>query len=118
VHRREAALVVMRVPERKLLTAVCCAERVVDVENLLLCGFTVAPTWSTRAAVSRAASVLRGAFSRRLIVDCEASGEPVVGQRPTATFISGSCRNRSRSMASLCPHAIADTRAITISNIS
>ena len=36
MHRREAALVVMRVPERKLLTAMRRAERVVDVENRLL----------------------------------------------------------------------------------
>ena len=36
VHRCEAALVVMRVPERKLLTAMRRTERVVDVENLLL----------------------------------------------------------------------------------
>jgi hypothetical protein len=45
--------------------------------------------------VSRAASVLLGAFSRRLMVDCETSGAPMSGQRPTATFISGSCRSRS-----------------------
>jgi cytochrome c peroxidase len=31
------------------------------------------------------------------MVDCEASGSPLSGQRPTASFISGSCRNRSRS---------------------
>src|SRR5207245_5820324 len=36
VHRCEAALVVMRIPERKLLTAMRRAERVVDVEDLLL----------------------------------------------------------------------------------
>src|SRR5437868_2328351 len=36
VHRCEAALVVMRVPERELLTAVRRTERVVDVEDLLL----------------------------------------------------------------------------------
>jgi hypothetical protein len=36
VHRRKTALVVMRVPERKLLTAMGGAERVVDVENLQL----------------------------------------------------------------------------------
>ena len=36
VHRRKATLVVMRVPERKLLTAMRRAERVVDVENRLL----------------------------------------------------------------------------------
>jgi hypothetical protein len=34
MHRREATLVVMRVPERKLLTAMRRAERVVDVEDL------------------------------------------------------------------------------------
>jgi hypothetical protein len=34
VHRREAALVVMRVPERQLLAAMRRAERVVDVEDL------------------------------------------------------------------------------------
>src|SRR5439155_22084770 len=36
VHRREAALVVMGVPGRKLLSAMRRAERVVDVEDLLL----------------------------------------------------------------------------------
>jgi hypothetical protein len=35
VHRREAALVVMRVPERKLLTAMRRTECVVNVEFLL-----------------------------------------------------------------------------------
>src|SRR4051812_17007834 len=64
-------------------------------------GVTVVPAWSTRAAVSRAASVLLGAFSRRLIVDCEANGAPLSGQRPTASFINGSCRSRSRSVAFL-----------------
>src|SRR5215510_1213087 len=34
VHRREAALVVMRVPERQLLAAMRRTERVVDVEDL------------------------------------------------------------------------------------
>ena len=34
VHRRKAALIVMRVPERKLLAAMRDAERVVDVEDL------------------------------------------------------------------------------------
>jgi hypothetical protein len=33
---------------------------------------------------------------------------PLSGQRPTAAFISGSCRSRSSSIASSCPHAIAD----------
>ena len=36
VHRRKAALIVMRVPERKLLAAMRCAEGVVDVEDLKL----------------------------------------------------------------------------------
>src|SRR5277367_3472998 len=57
-------------------------------------GLTVVPNWSMRAAESRAASVLPGAFSRRLMVDCEASAAPLSGQRPTASFISGSCRKR------------------------
>src|SRR5271165_4897456 len=52
-------------------------------------GFTVVPNWSMRAAHSRAASVLLGAFSRRLMVDCEASASPLSGQRPTASFIKG-----------------------------
>jgi hypothetical protein len=30
----------------------------------------------------------------RLIVDCDASGAPLVRKRPTAIFISGSCRSR------------------------
>ena len=34
VHVREAALVVMRVPEGKLLAAMRCTERIVDVEHL------------------------------------------------------------------------------------
>jgi hypothetical protein len=37
------------------------------------------------------------------MVDREASGAPHCGQRPTALFISGSCRSRSRSMTSLWP---------------
>jgi hypothetical protein len=48
------------------------------------------------------------------MVDCDAKGAPVCGQRPTATFMSGSWRSRSRSIASLCPQAIADAGAITI----
>ena len=36
MHRCKAALVVMRIPERKLLTAMRRAERVVDAENRLL----------------------------------------------------------------------------------
>ena len=34
VHRRKAALVVMRVPERELLGAMCRTEGVVDIEDL------------------------------------------------------------------------------------
>ena len=39
-----------------------------------------------RAAHSRAASLLLGAFSRRLMVDCEASAAPLSGQRPDRHF--------------------------------
>ena len=78
VHRRKAALVMMRVPERKLLTTMRRTERIVDIENLLPARLTVVPDWSSRAAVSRAAWVLLGAFSRRLMVDCEASAAPLL----------------------------------------
>ena len=57
------------------------------------------PNWSMTAARSRAASVLRGAFPRRQMVDCEASAAPLCGQRPTASFINGSWRSRSRCTA-------------------
>ena len=43
VHRREAALVVMRVPERKLLTAMRGTERVVDARISCLPGVTIMP---------------------------------------------------------------------------
>jgi hypothetical protein len=42
--------------------------------------------------------------------DLISASSPHLAQRPTASFISGSCRNRSRSIASLCPQAIAVTR--------
>src|SRR5258708_1092635 len=54
----------------------------------------------------------------RDMVDADAGGAPGPGQRPPVTFIKGPCRSRSRSIASLYPHAIADTRSITISNIA
>jgi hypothetical protein len=46
VHRREAAFVVMRVPERQLLAAMRRTERVVDVDDLKPAGSfrTVRPT--------------------------------------------------------------------------
>jgi hypothetical protein len=43
VHRRKAALVLTRVPERQLLAAMRRAERVVDIEYLHPAGFTVTP---------------------------------------------------------------------------
>ena len=36
VHRRKTTLVVMRIPERELLCAMCCTEGVVDIEDLQL----------------------------------------------------------------------------------
>ena len=68
----------------------------------ILCrpGLTLAQYWSTRPPESRAASILLGAFSRREMVDWDASGAPLSGQRPTASFISGSCLSRSRSLPS------------------
>ena len=99
VHRRKTTLVVMRVPERKLLAAMRRAERVVDVEHLHLARLHRRAELIKQSRTP-SASVLLGAFSRREMVDCDASGAPVCGQRPTATFIKGSCRSRSRSMAS------------------
>jgi hypothetical protein len=118
MHGRKPALVFVRVPEGELLTAVRGAERVVNVEDLLLPRFTPTQNWSISAAARRAASTLRGAFSRREIVDCDANGPPLSGQRPTAIFNSGSCRNRLRSFPSLYPQLIANARAATSSNIS
>src|SRR5258706_9023766 len=79
VHRCKAALVVMRVPERKLLAAMRRTERVVDVEDLLLARLhgRAELIKQSRSEPSRAASVLLGAFSRRLMVACEANGAPV-----------------------------------------
>jgi hypothetical protein len=75
----------MCIPERKLSATVCRAERVVDVEDLLFLRFHGA---AELIEGSLAASVLRGAFSSREIVDCEASGSPLSGQRPTASPIA------------------------------
>jgi hypothetical protein len=60
-------------------------------------GFTVVPNWSMRASHSRAASVLRGAFSRRLMVDCEASAHrsPDSG-RPRASSADRAAIDRGR----------------------
>ena len=41
-----------------------------------------------------------GMFSSRLMVDCEQSAPPLSGQRPTASFRSGSVLSRSRSLPS------------------
>src|SRR6266446_5382634 len=81
----------------------CAAQNVSSISRISsLPGSTVVPNWSSRATESRAASVLLGAFSRRLMVACEANGAPVSGQRPTATFMSGSCRSRlARSIGDL-----------------
>ena len=101
VHRCEAALVVMRVPERKLLAAMRRAERVVDVEDRQLARLHGRAELIKQSRTHAAPpSTFLGAFSKREMVDCDASGVPVSGQRPTATFIKGSCRSRSRSMAS------------------
>src|SRR5215510_2501487 len=113
MHGGKAALVLVCIPERKLLTTMRRAECVVDVEDLLFPRFHGAAELIDKGPVNRAASVLRGAFASREIVDCEASGSPLSGQRPTATFISGSCLNRSKSLPSLLPHVIAAARAMT-----
>jgi hypothetical protein len=100
VHRRVAAPVMMGVPKRKLVSAMRRAESVVNSEDLLFARPYCRAGLIDKSGGSRAASVLRGAFSGRLIVDCEASGAPLCGQRPTASFIKGSWRSRSRSLGS------------------
>src|ERR1700720_4222791 len=117
VHRREAALTGMGVPERQLLAAMGHTEGVVDVEHLH-------PPRRHRGAElvdERDREPRRIDLAWRilqpLMVDCEASGAPLSGQRPTATFISGSCRSSLGSIASSGPQAIAVTRAVTISTI-
>jgi 1,4-dihydroxy-2-naphthoyl-CoA synthase len=72
MHRGKAAFVVMRVPESKLLAAMGGTERVVNVENLQPARLHGGAELVNKSPMSRAASVLRGAFSRREIVDCEA----------------------------------------------
>lgn len=100
VHRRKAALVMMRVPERKLLAAMRRTECVVDVEHLQLARLNR----HAKLINQRRTKPRRLGFTRRILqremVDCDASGAPVCGQRPTATFSRGSCRSRSRSIAS------------------
>jgi hypothetical protein len=117
VHRRKAALVVMRVPERELLGAMRRAEGIADTEDLQL------------ARLHRRAELIeqsrgeprRLGLARRILqtADGRLRGQRLTALRTAAaSFISGSCRNRSRSMASSCPQAIAKTRDTTISNIA
>jgi hypothetical protein len=67
---------VTRVAERKLLTAVCRAERVVDVEDRLLARLHGRAGLVDQRRREPRCLVLLGAFSRRLMVDCDASGAP------------------------------------------
>jgi len=100
----------------RLLAAMGRGERVVNVENLKL---------ARRHGRANLMEQGRGeprriGFARRIFrttdVRFRGQGCPAVGQRPTATFMSGSRRSRSRCIASLCPQAIAEARAFTISS--
>ena len=84
---------VLMVSKAQVMALTAGDSRLEKGANLLM------PNWSMTAARSRAASVLRGAFPRRQMVDCEASAAPLCGQRPTASFINGSWRSRSRCTA-------------------
>jgi hypothetical protein len=86
VHRGKTTLVVMRVPECKLLAAMRRAERVVDVKDLQLARLHCRAELIKQSRRQPRCLGL-GAFSRREMVDCDASGAPLSGQRPTATFI-------------------------------
>ena len=120
VHRRKATLVVMRNYRTQAVeTAMRCAERVVDVENRLL----ARPHRRAGLVDQRGGEPRCLCLARRILQTADrrlrGSAAPRLSDSgPTAIFISGSCRSRSRSIASSWPHAIAATRAITISNIS
>jgi hypothetical protein len=90
----------MRVPECELLGAMGRTEGVVDIENLQPARLHRGAELIEQSRGEPRTSILLGAFSRRLIDDCDASGCPLSGQRPITSFISGSCLSQSRSMAS------------------
>jgi hypothetical protein len=99
VHRREAALVVMSVPKRKLLTAMRRAECVVDVEDLLL-----ARLYRRAGLIDKSGGEPRRLrLTRRILQTAESiarlAARHFVDSAPPP-LISGSCRSRSRSMAS------------------
>src|SRR5580700_10677795 len=100
VHRREAALVVMGIPERKLLTAMRRAEGVVDVEDLKPAGLHGGAKLVDEGRTQPRRLGLARCILETEMVDCEASAAPLSGQRPTTSFINGSWRSRSRSLAS------------------
>jgi hypothetical protein len=84
VHRRKAALIMMGVPERKLLAA-SAAQKVSSMSRISsLPGLTVVPNWSMRAAHSRAASVLRSQGGRWSIA------RPALRRSVDRSFIRGS----------------------------
>ena len=97
VHRREAALVVMRVPERQLLTAMRYTERTVDVEDLLPARLHCRAGLINESCGEPRRLGLLGAFSRRLTVDCEAGGAPLMNSgRPRRSSAGHAAAGRGR----------------------
>jgi hypothetical protein len=100
VHRCKAALVVMCVPERKLLGAMGRTERIVDVEDL-----KPARLHGGAELVNESCTQPRrlGLAWRMLKArDGRLRGQRFAALRtaPNRNFIKGSCRSGSRSMAS------------------
>ena len=99
VHRHEAALVMVRVPEGELLATRERRRTFVDVEDFSLAGLHAAgePIDEGRRQPYLLRLVRR--ILHREMVDCEASGAPVSGQR-RSSFMSGSFLSRLNSLPS------------------
>jgi hypothetical protein len=80
VDRQEAAFIVMRVEQRKLLMAVDDVHRIVDVERHGVGRHRVACTVEIdQYPISRISSRRLGAFSQRDTVGCEHRSRPLSG---------------------------------------
>jgi hypothetical protein len=112
VYRRETALVVTRVPERQLLA-------LAPHRTCRRCRRSQSGAGLHRRVELIDHEPRRGSCSAKSPAGKRLIATPArSGHRPTVSFIKGSCRSRSRSIAFLYPHAIADTRSIISSRIS
>jgi hypothetical protein len=107
VHRREAALVVMGVPERKLLSAMRRAECIVDIEDLLL----TRPYRRAGLIDKSGGEPRRLRLARRIL---QTTDRRLRGQRRAGLRTAPNRDLHQRVM----PQPVEQTRAITISNIA